>query len=48
MGFAGLSPSYACYVAGISRQLRPQHIHHAPRDTRHLKGGYSRAVHFPQ
>ena len=30
------------YVAGIGRQLRPQHIHHAPRDTRHLKGRYSR------
>ena len=26
------------YVTGIGRQLRPQHIHHAPRDTRHLKG----------
>ena len=24
--------------AGIGRQLRPQHLHHAPRDTRHLKG----------
>ena len=22
------------YVAGISGQLRPQHIHHAPRDAR--------------
>src|SRR5215213_8305460 len=26
------------YVAGIGGQLRPQHIHHAPRDMRYLKG----------
>jgi DNA invertase Pin-like site-specific DNA recombinase len=36
------------YVAGIGRQLRPQHHHHAPRDTRHLKGRYSRPAHFPR
>jgi len=26
------TPRAGCHVAGIGRQLRPQHIHHAPRD----------------
>src|SRR4051794_26784297 len=36
------------YIAGIGRQLRPQHIHHAPGDTRHLKGRCPRPAHLPQ
>jgi hypothetical protein len=30
------TPRAGRYVAGIGRQLRPQHIHHAPRHPRGL------------
>jgi DNA invertase Pin-like site-specific DNA recombinase len=36
------TPLAGRYLAGICRQLRPQHSHHAPRDARRMK--ISRAV----